>query len=227
MFFLIRAFHFHQHGLGEVEGELVIGSAHSKADHDSHAHEPQAGRRVRYFHPFSWVGIAIGLAVHSLIDGVALGTAVSADAAYGTVWSLLGFGTFLAILLHKPLDAVSITSLMHASGWSSAWCHVVNLGFALMCPMGAGLILLGVERMGSSRDTFIGCVLAFSAGVFLCISLGDLLPEIEFHAHDRVKLSVALLMGLLLAYGIRWFEPAHFHSHESLTEVATHLLTGS
>ncbi len=48
----------------------------------------------------------------------------------------------------------------------------------------------------------VGCGLAFSAGVFLCISLSDLLPELEFHAHDRVVLSLALIAGIALAYAI-------------------------
>ena len=38
--------------------------------------------------------------------------------------------------------------------------------------------------------------LAFSAGTFLCIALSDLLPELQFHAHDRWKLSAALLAGV-------------------------------
>jgi zinc and cadmium transporter len=41
-------------------------------------------------------------------------------------------------------------------------------------------------------------MLAFSAGTFLCIALSDLLPELQFHEHDRWKLSVALLAGLAL-----------------------------
>jgi zinc and cadmium transporter len=40
--------------------------------------------------------------------------------------------------------------------------------------------------------------LAFSAGTFLCIALSDLLPELQFHSHDRLKLSVALLAGVVL-----------------------------
>ena len=51
----------------------------------------------------------------------------------------------------------------------------------------------------------------FSAGVFVCISLGDLLPELEFHSHDRVKLSAMLLIGVALAYGIGLLEPKHAH----------------
>jgi zinc and cadmium transporter len=46
----------------------------------------------------------------------------------------------------------------------------------------------------------LGCALAFAAGVFLCISLGDLLPELELHSHHRIRLSVALLLGVALAW---------------------------
>ena len=53
----------------------------------------------------------------------------------------------------------------------------------------------------------VGCALAFSAGVFICISLSDLLPELEFHAHDRFKLSLALLLGVAAAWGIGYLEP--------------------
>jgi zinc and cadmium transporter len=44
--------------------------------------------------------------------------------------------------------------------------------------------------------------LAFSAGTFLCISLSDLLPELQFHDHDRGKLSVSLVLGLVLALAV-------------------------
>ena len=46
-----------------------------------------------------------------------------------------------------------------------------------------------------------GVALAFSAGTFLCIALSDLLPELQFHSHDRLKLSLALLAGFGLMMG--------------------------
>jgi zinc and cadmium transporter len=67
--------------------------------------------------------------------------------------------------------------------------------------------------------TIVGATLAFSAGVFVCISLSDLLPELEFHAHDRVKLSLALLLGVAAAYGIGYLEPED--AHESHAEPAS------
>ena len=95
---------------------------------------------------------------------------------------------------------------MSASGWDVQTRLLVNLGFARMGPIGAFLLILG---LGRANPLFLGCALGFSAGVFLCISLGDLLPEVHFHRHDRIKLSVALLLGVAVAYGIGFLEPEH------------------
>jgi zinc and cadmium transporter len=35
----------------------------------------------------------------------------------------------------------------------------------------------------------------------------------EFHSHNRAPLSVLLLTGILLAYGIGYLEPGHAHHH--------------
>jgi zinc and cadmium transporter len=82
---------------------------------------------------------------------------------------------------------------------------------------------LGASRFPGSDHQFLGSALAFTAGTFLCIAASDLLPELQFHAHDRVKLSIALLAGIALAALLGQFErqghqhepqePAH-HQHE-------------
>ncbi len=159
----------------------------------------------------SWAGVAIGLAVHTFIDGIALGAAVIADTIHRPSAWPAAMGVFLAILLHKPLDALSITSLMQAGGWSRRTQQVVNAGFALMCPLGAWAFLAGIGHLAEDSHTLVGTALAISAGVFLCISLGDLLPEVQFHHHDRLKLSTALLLGVFTAYAMGYLEPEHAH----------------
>lgn len=212
MFFLIRAFHFHQHAVaGIADEETAHDHDHDGGQHDHHHHHGHAPTS----HHLSWVGATFGLAVHTLIDGMALGASVQAESSHQHGFWLWGLGTFLAIVLHKPLDAVSISSLMAAGGWSRGWRHAVNAGFALMCPLGAGLFYFGVAQFGGSQHLIVGCGLAFAAGVFLCISLGDLLPELEFHSHDRLKLSAALLIGVALAWGIGFLEPAHAHHNHA------------
>lgn len=205
MFFMIRMFHFHQH-------DLTADNAHEHptpelCDHDHghhHVHCDEHGGQV----DLSWLGLSFGLAVHTIIDGVALAAAVEATSPVG--YSLAGVGVFLAILLHKPLDAMSITSLMSAKGWHPNKQLVVNLVFSLMCPLGAILFAVSVGQMSEWRDVVLGWALAFSAGIFLCISLGDLLPEVHFHSHDRFWLSVMLLMGVLVAFLLELL-PGHSH----------------
>jgi zinc and cadmium transporter len=223
-FFLIRAFQFHQH----VSAEGVDAPSHDAShEHDehSHPHDGHEGHVCEHGHPadlahakpheLSWVGVFIGLALHSALDGVAVAAAVTAEArASGDGWAgwyLFGLGTFLGVLLHKPLDALSVTSLMVAGGWPSRERRVVNAALALMCPLGAVAFYLGIGMSDVHHDLAVGCALAFSAGVFVCIALGDLLPELQFHTHDRIKLSLALLLGVAVAMGVWLFEPPHVH----------------
>ena len=204
MFFLIRAFHFHQHEAAEPP------HVHS-AKCEPHSHHSTG--------QLSWIGLLLGLGIHTLLDGVALAAGVAADAQHGET-GLWGFGVFLAILLHKPLDTVPISILMRAQQAPRKLQHAVNFAFAALCPVGVALFFLGFSRFSSFQMTLVGGALAFSAGVFVCISLSDLLPELEFHSHDRVKLSLALLIGVAAAYAIGYLEPqdahgsAETHAHE-------------
>lgn len=223
MFFLIRAFHFHQHASlepddaqapginaeGEHSGCLVHDHGHHH-DHDSSHSHAGHGHEVPAAHKLSWAGIGFGLAVHTLIDGMALAASVQSELSLGRTTWIAGVATLMAIALHKPLDAMSITTLMASAGWSQRWRMTANLAFAAMCPIGV-LLFFGLEQLVPDRDPMLGAALAFSAGVFLCISLSDLLPEIQFHHHDRLNLSLSLLAGVLLAGGLRFVEPPHAH----------------
>jgi zinc and cadmium transporter len=207
MFFLQRVFHFHQHGPLELEGEHHHDHDHDHDGSGHHSHGTGAGK-------LNWLGVAAGLTLHSLMDGVALAASVEAEAdPAGGQW-FLGVGAFLAILLHKPLDAMAITTLMVAGNWPVRTRHVVNFLFALVVPLGVGLFYLSAKGVHADQSLIVGCALAFSAGNFLCISLSDLLPEVQFHAHDRWKLSIALLLGITLAYLIGYLETGG-HAHHA------------
>lgn len=206
MLLLLRMFHFHQHDFSDEEH-----------DHD-HDHLPPVSTAgpahaapIPVVNKVSWVGLALGLGLHTLIDGVALGAVLQVE--IGHVAGLAGVGVFLAILLHKPLDAMSITTMMQAGGWSRRSRAIANVGFALLCPLGAALFFFGVDLLGEARNYTVAVALAFSAGAFICIALSDLLPEVHFHSHDRGKLTLAFIIGISLAYAIGGLEPAGAHLH--------------
>lgn len=229
MWALVRLFHFHQHVAVDEHGHIEAvecghdhAHGHEHHDHD-HAHEqpptlhqlgekyePLAAPSKRPVHKYSWLGVAFGLGLHTLIDGVAVGAAVIAEADHGGMWPLLGVGVFLAVMLHKPMDSLAITALMHATGWSGKSQTIVNLAFAAMAPLGAFTVLISSQFL-EQNHLLIGGALAFSAGVFLWISLGDLLPDVHFHSNDAPKFAAALLLGVAVAYGIGYLEPKHAH----------------
>jgi len=214
MLLLLRAFHFHQH---EINPESVASSAAHEAYHQHgqghvHAHDSTDASAPAAAHRLSWVGIAFGLGLHTLIDGVALGAALL-GAETADVGNLLGAGVFLAILLHKPLDAMSITAIMQSGGWGSRAMKLVNIGFALLCPLGALLFYYGIDLVTIDPVDVVAAALAFAAGAFICIALSDLLPEVHFHSHDRVKLTMIFLLGVGIAYAIVNLEPAGAHQH--------------
>ena len=215
MFFIERFFHFHHHDVAGEEAEedvAVAAEVHVDHGHDpAHCHHPHslADRSARQL---SWSGAALGLTLHTLTDGIALAASVEAEARVGGSGWLLGFGTFLVVILHKPFDALAIGTLMAAGGWSRYSRHLVNGLFALANPVGVLLFHFGANQSSINGQLFLGSALAFAAGTFLCIATSDLLPELQFHSHDRGKLSLALLAGLGLAALIGTFETTG-HDH--------------
>ena len=199
MFFIERFFCFHHHDVPEEPSDNEQAESFACHEHD-HAHSDHA-------HDITWSGAALGLTLHSLMAGIALAASVEHQPPGG---KLAGLGAFLAILLHKPFDSMTIAMLMAKGGWSPAARSIVNALFALAIPAGAALAYFGGLSAHEPGSMAIGHALAFSAGVFLCISMSDLLPELQFHHHDRIKLSVSLLLGLALAYAACRLET---HSH--------------
>jgi zinc and cadmium transporter len=230
MFFLQRFFHFHHHDSPEGDPEDCCHGHEEELDamveyeqehgHDhGHAHEHEHGSGHSHEHGhehhahtlaaksaqhLSWVGTALGLTLHSLMDGLALAASVEAG-AHGHA-KLAGLGVALVVILHKPFDAMAVSAMMTVGGSSRSLRHVLNGLFALVSPVGAVLFYFGASHFAGSNAAFLGCALAFCAGTFLCIASSDLLPELQFHSHDRFKLSIALIAGLSVAVLIKHFE---------------------
>src|SRR5258708_5352218 len=193
MFFVQRFFHFHHHDLPEGDPEDCCGHDHEHDHvhlHAEHAHT-LADKSAKQL---SWVGTALGLTLHSLLDGLALAAAVAAGAQGHA--QLAGLGVALVVILHKPFDAMAVSTLMAAGGSSKMSRHVLNGLFALASPLGALLFYLGAGYVVDGNVPVLGYALAFCAGSFLCIASSDLLPELQFHSHDRFKLSFMLMAGL-------------------------------
>jgi len=208
MFFLERFFHFHHHDAPDEP----IADEHEGQDHAHDDAHDAGGKEHHAAHRMAWGGAAVGLVLHTVVEGVALAAAVKAEQEEQLgLWA--GMGTFLAILLHKPFDSLTIGTLMAAGGWSAGSRHLVNGLYALVVPVSVLAFFAGSGHVGDSHQ-FLGRALGFAAGAFLCIATSDLLPELQFHRHDRGKLSVALLAGIALAIGLLYVEASGHDHHE-------------
>ena len=209
MFLLIRLFHTHDHSVqvvverdADVDATPGETHQHTHCDHGQ-SHLPSDAKGI------SWAGLFFGLLLHTLVDGVALASSVIADAAHGAWLGLAGLGTFLAVLLHKPLDAFAITSVMKKQNWPKSAQNAANAAFSLACPIGALAFYFGAT-VSTTGSSILGWGLAISAGFFIGIALADLLPEVAFHTHDRGKLTAVFLLGIAIAVGIENL-PGHTH----------------
>lgn len=215
LFFLERFFAFHHHEAPDDPDDPCPTHRHEHSG-GSHGHSAGLidasapgggfGECKAKGTSLHWGAAAFGLAVHSLAGGVALASAAAANMDVRRGIGAATWGVFIATIVHKPADALTIVSLMLRAGAPRALAHLVNFAFALMIPAGVVLFYVGIERLGpTAASRLTANALAFSAGTFLCIALSDLLPELQFHKHDRWKLSAALLGGLgLMALALAW-----------------------
>jgi zinc and cadmium transporter len=226
LFFVERFFAFHHHEAPADPEEPCPTHPHEHAAGRGHSaglinpSAPGGARSQVKGTSLHWGAAAFGLAAHSLAGGLALASAVAASAdlrhgaevgtGHGIGLGSAAWGVFLATAVHKPADALTIVSLMLRAGAPRLQAHLVNLGFAVMIPLGVAFFFLGIGRL-EPRAALAGtaAALAFSAGTFLCVALSDLLPELQFHAHDRAKLSLALLLGFALMILTALAEPQH------------------
>ncbi len=178
---------------GPDGGELEVGAdgaAVPPAPAHVHTHGDGTGCEVHT------MGLAafVGLSVHTLIDGFALG-ASSARAE-------LGLLVFLAILGHKIPNAFSLSAILRHEGYSRAKALAMNAAFALTIPLGAGLYLLLRDLVRT--DTFTSCALAASAGTFLHLAFSDILPDVHRRNGARLSHGLALLAGMGAMWGLRY-----------------------
>lgn len=161
--------------------------------------EPEEGCEV---HDHASLGIVafLGLSIHTLFDGVALGSSLTAG---------IGATVFIAIIAHKIPSSLALGSILVHAGYQRRTIFLLLFAFALTIPLGSGLYFL-VDRLFSSAG-FTAWVLAFSAGTFLYLALADLLPQVHQKAGLRWQTLAALFAGVFAMYALRFLHSGHVH----------------
>ena len=142
------------------------------------------------------VGLAayVGIGLHSILDGIAIGA--------GTMMNL-SVVIILAVTIHKFPAALALSSLLVKGGEYSKkkilWSMFI---FSLATPVGA---LFAVFIFQGLDDYTVATALGISAGTFLYISIGDLLPTVYEEHEKGYKNLVSLCLGtlvMILSHGL-------------------------
>jgi len=140
---------------------------------NAHFHYGEETHQGEFISRHTGNSVMVGLSVHALFDGVAIGSGFALHA-----W--LGWLIFLAILLHKAPEGFTMASVMLASGrsrsmalYSAVALAAATLVGVLVIGMAPGLVLYG---------------LPVSAGVALYVSATDLVPEVNREPGIRMAL---------------------------------------
>jgi zinc and cadmium transporter len=162
--------------------ERVIATHYCEHDHDACDH-------------FQMIGLTfyVGLTLHSIIDGVVLGS--------GALVPSLGIIVFSAVVAHKLPAVFSLSSILVAGGFRQKRVLRLLVVLSLATPAGAFAAFLGLR--GLNPDLAIPSIaIAVSAGTFLYIALTDLLPTVQRETENWARSVAALLVGLLLMWGV-------------------------
>ncbi len=167
MLFGFSALHFFEHILA---GHMHFGEeTHSEAAAHSHS-------------VFGAIG---GLGIHAFFDGMSICAATKAKSSIGVL-------VFVAVLLHKVPEGLTVASVMRASRRTHRASTLANLLLPAATLAGAIFVLIFV----AIDNTFIGFLFAFSAGSAVYVGACDLIPEINRHRGRSAP--VLVFLGMLL-----------------------------
>ena len=136
------------------------------------------------------VGIlgALGLSVHSFIDGFGIGLAFGLDTA-------TGFLVFIAVLSHDFADGMNTVSFVLSQsgdrGQAKRWLRVDSV---------APLLGAIVGSLVTVSDHTLGYILSLYAGFFLYMGATDLLPEAHAHGDSSWKRVALTASGFGFVY---------------------------
>lgn len=128
-----------------------------------------------------------GLFIHAFFDGFAISVSMQFNFA-------LGLLVFVAVLLHKIPEGLTIASVMMAARHSRKTAMWASIAIGVATLLGAIVALF----LGEINERLVGVAFAFTAGIATYVGASDLIPEIN-HSRNRV-IPLLVFGGMLLFY---------------------------
>ena len=132
--------------------------------------------------------LTIGIAIHNLPEGIAVGAGYMYEPKFG-------FFIALAILLHNIPEGIATALPLCKSGvckWDSFRAALFS---GLVEPVGAVLAALFL----ASVESLIPFALAFAGGVMVFITLDELIPAAREHGHQHYT-AVGIIIGSIFVF---------------------------
>lgn len=182
-----------------VERFVLPHALHAPSASEAHAHCDPAEEQEHVRRDAAGIGAFLGLGLHTIVDGIALGAALDEPKVARFV--------ALAIIVHKIPSAFALGSILVRAGARARTVLVATAALGAMVGLGAVLFL--ATRAFGRFDTaaWTPYAVAFSAGSFLHVAVTDLLPDLHRRGVERTGLVVALLGGLALMIGLSQIVP--------------------
>lgn len=169
---LDRVFSFH----GHTEGLASLEESVSESDPNSVEHRPHKGT----------LGAA-SFCLHSIIDGIAIGTAFQASSVIGTVVAI-------AVIAHRFSDGINTVGVILKHKGEN------RLAFSWLTLVAVSPILGAISTyFFAITEKTLAVLLAVFAGFFLYIGGSDLIPE-GHHSHSRILTTIMTLVGASVLY---------------------------
>lgn len=126
-------------------------------------------------------------ALHSFLDGIAIGLAFQVSTAIGLVVAI-------AVLVHDFSDGINTVNVILKNQGSPRSAFKWLLVDAIAPVLGAGSTLFF-----TLPEQSLGVIFSIFSGFFLYIGASDLIPE-SHHAHPKFLTTVMTLLGMLVIF---------------------------
>ncbi|HVR43527.1 MAG TPA: ZIP family metal transporter [Thermoanaerobaculia bacterium] len=159
-----------------------------------HPHEEEAGE----FYEIGFLAF-VGLTIHDLVDGIALGSGHHVPEAEPAI--------FAALALHKIPTAFAVSLLLFHGGYSRR--RVLGLLTILLLAIPAGVLVSEwtIRAAGARAESLIGMLMNFSAGTFIYIGAYELLPEMQRKSEKGSGIGLFFLAGLAAMFVLKFVHP--------------------
>lgn len=172
-----------------IERFVLPHAAHSPHAGEEHVACDPAIEREHVKREAAGIGAFLGLALHTMGDGIALGAALH-DVRMAVF-------VFLAIALHKLPTSFALGSILLRGGESTRRILLASVALGLAVGLGGVAFLSASSANSVDSAAFMPWAMAFSAGSFLHVAVTDLLPDLHRKGSERMHLVLALLGGLV------------------------------